>query len=95
MGPHSNSRWTPEEEDRLREMLSSGLSKFLIAAKLKRAVAAVEARAYVLGLSSKAGKDRDEDEEMKPRIRNTLIWIAAAAVVLALFVFLIGSLIDQ
>lgn len=53
MAPNSSKKWTPEEEERLRKMLGSGVSKFLIAAKLKRAVTAVEARAYILGLSAK------------------------------------------
>ena len=56
MAPNSSKKWTPEEEERLREMLSSGVSKFLIAAKLKRAVTAVEARAYILGMSAKRVK---------------------------------------
>jgi hypothetical protein len=53
---NSSKKWTPGEEGRLREMLSSGVSKFLIAAKLKRAVTAAEARAYILGMSTKRAK---------------------------------------
>lgn len=51
-----NPKWTPEEKERLREMMGSGVSKFLIAAKLKRAVTAIEARPYILGLSANRAK---------------------------------------
>lgn len=52
---NSNNKRTPEEEARLREMLASGMSTFLVAAKLKRAVQAIKTRALLLGISTKRG----------------------------------------
>jgi hypothetical protein len=49
--PNANNPWTPTEDDQLRAMAVAGKSVFLIAARHKRSVAAIKARAAVLGVS--------------------------------------------
>ena len=56
MPKNSGNKWTSAEEERLRELFESGLSKFLIAAKLKRPVTAISARAQGMGISTKRTK---------------------------------------
>ncbi len=53
MAQNDFAKWTPEEDRRLRELFEAGVSKFLIAVKLKRAVTAVSARAHALKISTK------------------------------------------
>ena len=44
MNSDRNRPWTPEEESRLRTLVEEGTSAMLIAAKLKRTVAAIRGR---------------------------------------------------
>jgi hypothetical protein len=46
-------KWTPEEDERLRNLIESSMSIYLVAAKLKRSVPAVKWRAHVLQVSIK------------------------------------------
>ena len=48
-----NRLWTAEEEARLRSMLEAGMPRLLVAAKLKRTMAAVKSRSGKLQISSK------------------------------------------
>jgi hypothetical protein len=45
---NTSNRWTPEEEERLKSLIEANTSILLIAAKLKRSVEAVKARAIKL-----------------------------------------------
>jgi hypothetical protein len=45
---NSSNRWTREEEERLKSLIEANTSILLIAAKLKRTVQAVKARAAKL-----------------------------------------------
>ncbi len=54
MTPVVGSRpWTPEEDERLRILIEARTSIALVAAKLKRSVPAVRARARMLRISLK------------------------------------------
>jgi hypothetical protein len=44
-------KWTPKQDERLRELLDAGLSHFSVAAKLRRSVSSLRGRAVVLGIS--------------------------------------------
>jgi hypothetical protein len=46
-------KWTPEEDARLKSLVEANTSIHLIAAKLKRSVVAVRARARTLDISIK------------------------------------------
>jgi hypothetical protein len=48
--------WTPEEDDRLRLLFEAGNSKVLVAAKMKRTMSAIKARAGTLKISVKRKK---------------------------------------
>jgi hypothetical protein len=48
--------WTPEEDERLRTLLEAGTSLFLVAAKLRRTLAATRGRASIIGVSVKQEK---------------------------------------
>ena len=48
--------WTPEEDERLRTLLEAGTSLFLVAAKLRRTLAATRGRASIIGVSLKQEK---------------------------------------
>jgi hypothetical protein len=50
---NTNTKWTPDEDARLKSMIEANTSARLIAAKLKRSVNAVKARAQVLNISMK------------------------------------------
>jgi hypothetical protein len=50
---NSSNKWTPEEDARLKSLFEANTSIQLIAAKLKRSVAAVRARASTLDISMK------------------------------------------
>jgi hypothetical protein len=47
------SKWTPEDDARLKSLIEANTSAHLIAAKLKRSVNAVKARAQVLSILMK------------------------------------------
>ena len=47
--------WTPEEERRLRPLITERLRPHEVAVKLHRTTAAVRRRVHILGLSFKAG----------------------------------------
>ena len=51
--PNTRRPWTAEEHQLLRTLLEGGASITLIAAKLKRNITAVKARASVIGVSLK------------------------------------------
>ena len=53
MPENSSNKWTPEEDARLKSLIEANTSIHLIAAKLKRSVAAVRARASTLDISMK------------------------------------------
>ena len=53
MPENSNNKWTPEEDARLKSLIEANTSIDLIAAKLKRSVDGVKARASVLKISFK------------------------------------------
>jgi len=60
-GPRPASpRWTPADDDMLRELLASGVKPRLIAQKLKRSIGAIQTRIFRLkiprGLGLKAKK---------------------------------------
>jgi hypothetical protein len=48
--------WTPEEDDCLRVLFEAGNSKVLVAAKMKRTISAIKARAFILKISVKRKK---------------------------------------
>jgi hypothetical protein len=50
---NSNNKWTPEEDARLKSLIEANTSIDLIAAKLKRSVDGVKARASALKISIK------------------------------------------
>jgi hypothetical protein len=50
---NSNNKWTPEEDARLKSLIEANTSIHLIAAKLKRSVDGVKARASALKISIK------------------------------------------
>jgi hypothetical protein len=50
---NSNNKWTPEEDARLKSLIEANTSIDLIAAKLKRSVPAIKARAQVLNILMK------------------------------------------
>jgi hypothetical protein len=50
---NSNNKWTPEEDARLKFLIEANMSIHLIAAKLKRSVPAIRARAQVLNILMK------------------------------------------
>ena len=53
MPENSNNKWTPEEDARLKSLIEANTSIDLIAAKLKRSVDGVKARASALKISFK------------------------------------------
>ena len=53
MPENSNNKWTPEEDARLKSLIEANTSIDLIAAKLKRSVPAIRARAQVLNILMK------------------------------------------
>jgi membrane-bound inhibitor of C-type lysozyme len=55
---HGIKLWTPEEDERLRSMISAGLRPLKIAVKLHRTVEAVYGRASDLRLSFKRARSR-------------------------------------
>jgi hypothetical protein len=50
---NSNNKWTPEEDARLKSLIEANTSLHLIAAKLKRSVPAIRARASILNILMK------------------------------------------
>jgi hypothetical protein len=50
---NTNNKWTPGEDARLKSLIEANTSAHFIAAKLKRSVNAVKARAQVLNISMK------------------------------------------
>jgi hypothetical protein len=50
---NSNNRWTPEEDALLKSLIEANTSIHLIAAKLKRSVSAIRARASILHIPMK------------------------------------------
>jgi hypothetical protein len=50
---NANNKWTPEEDVRLRSLIEANTSLHLIAAKLKRSISAIKARASTLNISIK------------------------------------------
>jgi len=50
---NSNNKWTPEEDVRLKSLIEANTSIHLIAAKLKRSVSAIRARAGIRNISIK------------------------------------------
>ena len=53
MPENSNSKWTPDEDARLKSLIEANTSIDLIAAKLKRSVPATRYRAAVLHIPMK------------------------------------------
>ena len=53
MPENSNNKWTPEEDARLKSLIEANTSIDLIAAKLKRSVSAIRARAGIRNISIK------------------------------------------
>jgi hypothetical protein len=53
MVENRSNRWTPQEDALFRSMAEANTSPEMIAAKLKRSVHAVKARAYTIGLPLK------------------------------------------
>ena len=53
MPENTNNKWTPEEDVRLKSLIEANTSVHLIAAKLKRSVSAIRARASILNISMK------------------------------------------
>jgi hypothetical protein len=53
MPENSNNKWTPEEDVRLKSLIEANTSLHLIAAKLKRSVSAIRARASIRNISIK------------------------------------------
>ena len=51
--PESSNKWTPEEDARLKSLIEANTSIDLIAAKLKRSVPAIRARAQVVNILMK------------------------------------------
>ncbi len=56
MAVNDFTKWTTEDDDRLRTLLQSGVSVYLAAAKLKRSASAVKERAVILKISIKRMK---------------------------------------
>ena len=56
MAENTYARWTPEEDDRMRKFFESGMSKFLVAAKLKRSASAVKGRGWRTENSKLSGR---------------------------------------
>jgi hypothetical protein len=50
---NANNKWTTEEDVRLKSLVEANTSAHLIAARLKRSVDAVKARAQALSISMK------------------------------------------
>jgi hypothetical protein len=50
---NSSSKWTPEEDARLKSLIEANTSIHLIATKLKRSVAAIRSRASTLDIPIK------------------------------------------
>jgi hypothetical protein len=50
---NSSNKWTPEEDARLKSLIETNTSIHLIAAKLKRSVAAIRSRASTLDIPIK------------------------------------------
>jgi hypothetical protein len=50
---NSSNKWTPEEDARLKSLIEANTSLHLIAAKLKRSVAAIRSRASTLDIPIK------------------------------------------
>jgi hypothetical protein len=48
-----NRRWTPQEDALFRRMAEANTRPEIIAAKLKRSIHAIKARAYTIGLPLK------------------------------------------
>lgn len=53
MPENSNNKWAPEEDARLKSLVEASTSIHLIAAKLKRSVYAIRARASILNIPIK------------------------------------------
>jgi hypothetical protein len=47
---NTNTKWTPEDDARLKSMIEANTSAHFIAAELKRSVNAVKARAQLLNI---------------------------------------------
>jgi hypothetical protein len=50
---NTNSKWTPEDDARLKSMIEANMPSDLIAATLKRSIDGVKGRLSVLGISTK------------------------------------------
>jgi hypothetical protein len=50
---NTNSKWTPEDDARLKSMIHANMPAHLIAGKLKRSVAGVKGRLSTLGITTK------------------------------------------
>jgi hypothetical protein len=55
---NASNKWTPEEDETLRNLVIANASIYSIAAKLKRSVPAIKGRAHVLGLPLKRVEGR-------------------------------------
>jgi Myb-like DNA-binding domain len=64
---HGIKLWTPEEDERLRSMVSAGLRPLKIAVRLHRTVEAVYRRASDLRVSFKRTRSALRDEQMISR----------------------------
>jgi hypothetical protein len=53
MPEKANTKWTPEDDARLKSMIEANLSCDLVAEKLKRSVTGVKARLSALGITTK------------------------------------------
>ena len=60
-------RWTPEEDAIFRKMAEANTRPEIIAAKLRRSVHAIKARAYIIGLPLKWFKIKANDAPDAPR----------------------------
>jgi len=50
---NANNKWTPEEDVRLKSLIEANTPVHLVAAKLKRSVSAIRARASLLNIPMK------------------------------------------
>jgi len=64
MAVHRGNRWTPEEEERLRKLLSAKASPTLMAAKLNRSVEAIRMRVIVLRRKEKRSEPTIEPKQV-------------------------------
>ena len=53
MPENANTKWTTEEDVRLKSLIEANTSVHLVAAKLKRSVSAIRVRASILNIPMK------------------------------------------